>query len=360
MGVKIQGPEYNGIEHQTPKLTIRADLNFDGDFEDANEIFETEFSGSGGLIEVEHSYTVIDDGPAPGDQLPVNQMRVEAKLGNNAPITQFAEVRNLPPQFNARPTLTMEMNANNQSVAVFTASIKDDGGLDSHQLTVSWPDGVSVTTNDTVNELDPEIGPVFQKPIQLRYVIPESRSSLLPLTLTIRDDDTGEATYQMSTVDVGVNDDDDNESGIKDLAEFQVDDEDDLIRLDRESIFEYTVPDRQGAYVLQYDPTKIRIWDSEEKTNLILPTNYFPFNASQFAYSLDIGVIAYTGQSAMWVEGLEAGSASIALDWYDNIWNHSYLYGGTVSVVVWGLDLDIDSDNDNGFNYPEGDDWESI
>ena len=218
----------------------------------------------------------------------------------------------------------------------------DPGLQDLHTAKVIWGDDVETWTDiTTINNRD-----CNEKTIALlRYL--NSNAVIYPLTIIVKDDDSGQSQRVYSKLSVLRNDDDDNRNDESDLFDNGFADND----LKSVSSLLPTIPvGKEGLLALNYNSNVIRVWDSQDKKNLVLPYQGGGYQVG----------IPYTGQGSLWVEGVSLGSTQISVTWIGtdtsgNGCTQVTITGNTVIINVLGLDLDIDSDNDDEL---ERDDWE--
>ncbi len=189
----------------------------------------------------------------------------------------------------------------------------------------------------------------------------EGGESIYPVEVRVEDDDLSPAAdpgefsiFKMSRLDVALNDDDDNKSNVKDLAEHPVSKEDDLREVDLKPLLPPVKTDAK-EYFFSYDSARIRVWDTADKQKLILPRTSMPLTIGGSSFS-GLPTIPYTGQEKVFVEGITSGRAAITLSWLPTALALVNPYpicqppspnsfGGSVDVTVWSIDVDIDSDN---------------
>lgn len=350
--VSVPRPADSG--QANPQLIVQADLNFDGQFNDLDETIR--FPARLGMESFEVAFTVRDDGPSPGNGTATDRINVRASIADQTATTS-ATVANVAPWFVQPPTLTFEIDAQGVPVAVVTAEFADPGLLDTHTLDIHWGDGRTSTASTA--PAPPHQPHHLTRTLRVVRPLTGNERNLHPLNLVLRDDDTGEAAFYLAALDVRLNNDDDDNNTIPDQQERDVTGENDILALSLSAATALVPAGATGNYQFQYDTNVIRVWDSEEKHNLILPSTVWagpPGGASPAG-------IPYTGQESVWVEGVSIHTTAISLSWTDTAPPETAEAPqttplATVRVTVWGLDLDIDSDNNNGFGLPENSDWE--
>src|SRR5690606_26115524 len=102
-------------------------------------------------------------------------------------------------------------------VAVVTAEFADPGLLDRHRLHVRWGDGnISTAITDPILPNQPA---GFTRTLRVTRTLAGNERNLLPLNITLQDDDTGEAAFNIAAFDVRLNNDDDNNNRTPDYQE---------------------------------------------------------------------------------------------------------------------------------------------
>ncbi len=340
-------------------LTVTADLNFSGSIE-ANERFEIA-NISGELKRYRfNGIPILDDGPWPGNGTASDNLEIKVYLAN-AEANTTIPVLNLNPRFVGLPTMEQVVDENGFEVIRVSVQIADPGIHDFHTVTIDWDDEVSLTTTSFVPTTFCGSFPGKMYTIERRNT---PNAQPLPLKITVHDDDLSSSPFTMLGLDLLLNNDDDNQSGMRDLEERGVDGEDDIRHLDLRRLISTDTSPETGTYILHYDMSVIRVWDSVEKNFLIHPYGAFVGGPGDLP---DIPIMQYTGQSDVYVEGFSDTTTTLSLawisnhdkiDWQPNICDGKAVLSGSVNVRVWTMDMDVDSDNDNGFDSPEFDDWE--
>ncbi|WP_146405989.1 lipase family protein [Allorhodopirellula heiligendammensis] len=381
-------------ERPAPDLTVFADINFDGDFDDDGEMVRFK-SGEFGARSKDYGlydqysgfdayFSIIDDGISevqngvPGNNTPSDDVEIRIEFTGEL-IEKTAEVNNVQPLFTSRPSVTTETASNGSKLLVVSSALWDPGVMDRHHVSVKWADGTTSNATDESTTVDPvtlEYLPTKWKIIRVARPMPTDGQPLYPITVTLHDDDKGDTSYLIQTSDVSRNNDDDNTNGIEDLFEGGFVLDDDVVALELSSITGDHVaaanqpvedppagdepPQDQGAsepegnFYLGYDTQQIKLWDSREKN-----IQYTPGEQKDVDHP-------YTGESDVWIEGIGVGTTRITLSWQPSFGEDEppdfeqerNILLGHINVTVWGIDLDIDSDNNNGFNYPDNSEWE--
>ncbi|KLU03234.1 Phospholipase A1 [Rhodopirellula islandica] len=374
IGGHIDGPidDYqNPFPGTAPTLTIRADLNADGAF-DENEIVQVRNYGPGWIRDPTESYDyytgfyvsfpVPDDGPSPGNGQPEDEIKIEMELERVQ--NSSAPVLNIAPQFSGRPSVNYGVNDSGKSIARLQISVFDEGVFDSHRAIVHWADGVTTEAWDQVDETANDYVPTHHKSVSLERVLSGNEGDLLPATINLFDDDLGTAQYIIQADDLLRNNDDDNQNEVDDLLDSGFSD-DDLIFLSLDGLTGSFTEPATGELVLHYDENRIRLWDTRDKDNRILP------NRDEDT-PLDIGAgIPYDGRSSVFVEGLGVGETRLTMAWraFEQTfaereqnprpaWTPTSIVLGHNDLIVWGIDVDIDSDNNNGLDLPDNSETE--
>ncbi len=349
----------NGFDSGTyvvaPTLTIEIDANFDNIFS-ADERLEE----SGIDVGYHEGLTVVfrDDGKPPGDGGPSNAAKVHIHFGNsgNNDIDTTIEVKNVDPVFVSAPVITRFRNADDKLVVRAAATIFDPSNQESFKFKANW--GGNPSDNTEHNYVysaaldDPNLSK-YRDVVVDRIVENESTFVALPLVLTIADDDTGLSKYTLKAADVIVNKDDDNTNNVEDLHDYGFADND-LIEFPIGDFITDTMRTGTGQYILQANNSAVLMWDSATKTKQI--NSYY--GGSNSGYTGES--IPYTGQQTIWLEGVSPGSTTITLAWQGTPAGGSTgdgrpIYGGSVTVTSWGIDVDIDSDNTQAIEHSN---WE--
>jgi len=346
----------NGQFAANQVLTIGSDVNFDEEIDTGDYREFNQWNAITGPGWYSYSFHFPDDGPWPGNGTPDDEVNI---VINFAGVTaaRTVTVVNVAPIWHTRPTITKTALPENQWLIRVAAEVFDPGVRDELTFVGQWGDGVTTTWASNAQPANANL----VREVHLERVVSDLASvELLPLSLAIYDDDTGHSKFTFQTLDVTLNDDDDNENGIKDKLEPGFDSEDDLFAASLANLIPLGVGEN-GEYLLQYDPSSILLWASDLKDTLIVPYNTFGLGTDRAG----VTIVPYTGQTDVWVEGIGSGASTIQLDWRDPAGGLQYglpfdriLFGGVIDVGVWKLDVDIDSDNNNGFNLPEGSAWE--
>ncbi len=305
------------------------------------------------------AFQVKDDGTSPGDGTPQNAIKVGYTFSGTSEST-MVNVKNIAPVITSEPQVLHQITADNKLEVTVSVNITDPGVYDDETLTVKWSDGVESTV---VIEGD-RPGALFTsttRTLKLTRVVAGS-TTIKPVSLEVKDDDSGVATYEWGSEDISINNDNDNGLPEIDLVESGVNDPD-INQLDLSHVRGPMRNLDEGHYALSYDMNTIRLWDSAAKETLIASSW-----AGRLGAQFDIGgnhlvnVASYSGQANLWVEGISPGRTTIKIFWQSNKQQRcdAELTGvtGQTDVRVWGIDLDIDSDNNNGLDPPDYSPWE--
>ncbi|WP_068141541.1 hypothetical protein [Roseimaritima ulvae] len=408
---KIDGPREYGELLPPPQLTLQADLNSDGDFDDPHE---QAYSGpDSGMYfygeEFSWSFPLVDDGPVPGDGEAQNVITVRAFFGtlvegeagttdrfvspdqdlspddmpqppadDGPPITlATADVLNVDPYWTRPPELSWQTDEDGNPVAAWSIGYQDVGKLDAHRLQVRWGEGPAELL-DAEPEAHEDCEEVLQgmpceheHTVLVTQQVPATAQEAESVTLTVADDDTGTADYTILNLDVIRNNDDDDQNERSDFLDSGHESEDDLVELDLTNFMTSEMDPqsddyREGEFQLQYNGQNIHIWDSPAKDRFILPAGMLMEDALDMAYELYPGteIVPYTGQEHVWVEGLQPSVNDVYLS-YSYVGDpagfaehQAVRFLGQAQITVWGIDVDIDSDNNDGFDYPKNTQWE--
>lgn len=260
----IEGPRswQNGPIIDPPTLTIRVDKNFDNDFLDAGETITHDWNGDSYSGYFDYYFHIQDDGTSPGDGTASNDINFDLTIDGNTK-TGVAPALNVAPVFSAHPRFFRSVGPLAVPQVEVRLSLYDQGALDRHKAKVVWADG---------SESSVPFGlPGATKEISIFRNTALETSKLLPLTLTLEDDDTGSAIYTIQLLDVGVNSDDDNTNKVNDGSFFDKFDDEDIRPLSLASLKNPSMSSATGQFALVYDLNAIRVWESQDKQKLILP-----------------------------------------------------------------------------------------
>ena len=336
---------------QWPTVAVHADLNSNGN----DDLGET-------IRYIDHLpgwfyayFTLADDGPSvmpdatPGNGRPSDAITitVTATLAGSVIGTELrhATAVNVPHGFKAAPVVSI-VEGVDTTIRV-TAKVYDAGQRDKHRLEVTWGDG-TITTGNWHNASATEV--VVDRIVPQGNPIP----NLYNATFQLLDDDADSVDFLMHSLDVRLNDDDDDLNYQLDRLDdpgpgVGVSAEDDLVLLALTNLMPNATGTQPGTLVLGYDISTIKIWDSADKQNLILPHGWGSTYLSTGSVS---SAIHYSGQSTVWVEGvgINPDATTIKLSWADNDWlqtntfsvfdegsyeNEKVVHGGSVLVTVW-------------------------
>ena len=344
MHVDLEGPtDENGYFLTPQTLIISADVNFNGVIEESEKYVEQNIT----TWENHDNYSVVsfdvpDDGPWGGNGTSSDNLKINISFAGDT-ATDTLAIDNVAPLFAYHPELSVIETAPNSYEAKLTILVVDVGIQDKHKAIVRWGDGV-VTESEFVQSDFCSIGKTVSV---IRYI--SSNSVLLPLSINVEDDDRGAVQTTLSKpLDVVVNNDDDNQNSKQDLVDRGFSD-DDVRSLSLSSYLSADMNNQHGTFGFSYDSSTILVWDSQDKQHLILPTDSDLLNNVDWPTD----AMAYTGQTTVWVEGIAPGKASVSFSWtpfdYEPYQYHciNIVFGGSIGVRVWGIDLDIDSDNND-------------
>ncbi|QDS95898.1 hypothetical protein FF011L_46990 [Roseimaritima multifibrata] len=388
-------------------LQIQADLNFNNQNDEGETIWSNDdiiyFIGT---HEVVASIGLIaDDGPWPGNGRPQDDLKVTIQTSEET-IESEVIVKNVPPVFASVPTVEVTEDTDGNRLLNLSVSVIDPGRQDQLRMIANWADGETTTGEWSPNSQFDMM--TLTRMIPAGAALPE----IYPLTLMVHDDDIemtngefnpetiGLASSQITVthVDVAYNNDDDDGNNYPDLWDRPDDNyrisgdmdppqgdaivpvnkpissENDVIAYQVADIRPQMVPATEGRYILIYDPTIIRLWDSAHKTQWIKPHNSPDTTADTFGVGRPLQGIEYEGQDTVFIEGINISPSqtSIQMAWVADGWNFTsddtlperesdspkQVIGDIVIVDVWGIDVDIDSDNNDGYAQPAGDRWE--
>jgi hypothetical protein len=301
-------------------------------------------------------FHALDDGkwvfpePYPFGKSNEDSIEVRAQFGSDNK-KETMTVVNVAPQIVTSAGLSYETDVQGNTFAMVSVLFFDPGTVDRFKASVTWGDNVESNSSVTYDS------GIF-KGITVRRQI-ANNAVLIPLELKLEDDDSGSGARTLTKLDVAVNNDDDNENDVEDLFDSGFDDND-LKQVNLEELKTSEMEQGKGSFRLHYGMGAVRLWTSQSKTTLILPNDYYNPDPNDL---LGVNFVFYSGQSTAWVEGVSPGTSGITIGWIP--WEQSILYsivdevfGDSINVGVWGIDLDIDSDNDNGFDFPDNSQWE--
>ena len=340
----LEGPlDASEYLFQLPQLLrISADVNFNGTIE-ASEMQETMVTGPN--QNVSFSFQFHDDGPSPGNTTPKDNVDIKIEFVGDVK-TETITVNNVAPTITSLPYLDYGRDAQGKYIDVSIGKV-DPETQDRHRLRVKFGEMAEVVGPWELNFRGCENRQVG---VRVYYT---TLATLYPMTIVVEDDDSGRDQRTYTAVDLAVNSDDDGPNNVQDLNDRPADaNEDDLLPITGLTVAAMDPDSAKGTFYLNYDSSVILLWDSPEKTNLILPRS-----------GVIVGGIDYTGQTTLWAEGVSPGSSKIYVTWHktnwDEIWNcETDLIGNMVTARVSGIDVDIDSDNNRGVLPPDRDPWE--
>jgi len=358
--LELEGPVNDLGSFIVPQyLTITADVNFNGLIDEVEQFSGWVYSsnwmegGWGALFGEYAGYHVRDDGPSPGNGTSSDPIDVHVQFAGDSQ-TKTITAENVAPQIVTSAALTYDSDQYGNTLATVSVSFYDPGYLDTFTASVTWGDGVVSESNSL--SFSGIVG-VLRTVSVTRQI--NTGTTLIPLKIDVSDDDLGEGERKLSKLDVASNTDDDNQNSIEDLFDDGFADDDlKMVSLDGLKTSEMNAD--EGVFQLHYGMGAILLWTSQSKTTLILPSGYYSGESDNLS---GINYVIYSDQSTAWVEGVSPGVSSITIGWIpgeDSIL-HDFVdevYGNSINVGVWGIDLDIDSDNDNGFDFPDNSAWE--
>ena len=199
-GFIVKGTVTDPGVQDTHTATLEVDLNFDGDVNDDGETVSVSLTQvSPGSYTFEKTIAaVLDDGPAPGNDTAQDPLPVTISVRDDD--TGVGEgqrsrtIFNVAPAFAPAPDdISFQFDDDfNITSASISGGITDPGHKDIHTVVVEWGDGVTQTLLDasasfTVRRtFSPD--PYF------------SGDSLYPVTVHLKDDDTGKETFVVQRV----------------------------------------------------------------------------------------------------------------------------------------------------------------
>lgn len=368
-------------------LQIQADLNFNNQNDEGETIWSNDdiiyFIGT---HEVVASIGLIaDDGPWPGNGRPQDDLKVTIQTSEET-IESEVIVKNVPPVFASVPTIEVTEDTDGNRLLNLSVSVIDPGRQDQLRMIANWADGETTTGEWSPNSQFDMM--TLTRMIPAGAALPE----IYPLTLMVHDDDIemtngefnpetiGLASSQITVthVDVAYNNDDDDGNHYPDAWDQPdangITTEDDLLPYSLAEILPQSHPQEPGHFVLNYDPSVIRVWTTANKTGWIRPQNFSEHADTIYGDNEPLEGVAYGGQAEVFIEGvgITPHHTAIQTAWIAddstrstqgifsaaNFATNQLVIGGTAHIDVWGIDLDIDSDNNDGFNPPAGDRWE--
>jgi hypothetical protein len=197
-GFRVEGTLRDAGVQDTHLVTLKADLNFDGDFADTGETAQLSLTPG----PFAHDFgAVVDDGPSPGNSSALDELdfRIEVvdddtgRVSLNPTVT----VHNVAPQFDAPPTISVELDENGRpSSATISGTFVDPGREDAHEVNVAWslergsgPDSVHLSPGETSFSITRTFPP-NDRPLGPSYI---------GASVQVQDDDTGQAAVCAGT-----------------------------------------------------------------------------------------------------------------------------------------------------------------
>lgn len=332
----IDGPRDGSLQFTSmQRLVVMADVNFNNRF-DIGEVFNLNVSGPTDYLGYESFRFIASDDGIPWDDTPRNQLKVLVQFADRQAERQVTVVDDAP-QFTTVPNLSMEKDSAGNTVARVTANFADEGFFDQFDATIKWGDDVT-ETNRILN--------TQTRTVSFTRVV-TANTILEPLTITIKDDDGQSSSRKLTKLDVIVNNDDDNQNSVNDDDESGFSD-DDLKSINLEDLKTANMNPQTGKFKLHYGYGGIRLWTTQTKSMLILPTDYPATNLGIEGQDY----VFYSNQSTVWVESIALGESTITMGWtLKNPTNNTEsleTFGNAIHIYSWGIDLDIDSNNNSG------------
>ena len=315
--VTVDGPFDDGAQ----TLVITADVNFDGTIGDGEKwIYQRTEPGAESF-----GFTMRDDGPSPGNGTSQDPLTIRAEFVDDVK-EKKVEVKNVEPDLVGVPSVFYH-ELNGERFAVVRFSVIDPGVNHIHTATLTWSDNVVTEAGGFIKAYTCSY--VFTKIIS-RMVLPGVQVSVK--SLVVRDDDLGVTRRFRENLELDVNDDDDNLNLQEDLSDRGFND-DDLKPINLQRLITPGMDPRRGTRYLHYDPSSVRVWNSQSKRNLI------PNGSS------------ITDQDQVWVEGVSASRSEITIQWNssDGVGCSVFgsITGNVIDVIVTKQMLDLDTDSDN-------------
>jgi len=152
----------------------------------------------------------------PGNGTSFDKLRIKAYLAD-AEGAEVITVLNANPHIIGVPSISHTKDANGNDLVRVTVQITDRGVNDIHAVWVEWSDGVRLGSSQYQPAQTCVVGGPAKTFVVERVVNPTVRP--LPFTITVRDDDLGVATFAMESLDLALNNDDDNHNNTIDMNE---------------------------------------------------------------------------------------------------------------------------------------------
>jgi hypothetical protein len=351
-GVTVE-VELEGYDPYGATLVVEADTDFSGAIEEDERYVYSNAYYAFYYYHYLTSFRFSDDGPSPGNGTSSDNVVVNAYFAGDSE-SKTIEVRNQDPYFASHPSLLFSSNDDGENIAIVDVAISDKGRFDDHTVEVTWGDGTTTTVDAPYDEFSENYA--VSKSVQVERVVSPG-DDVFPLTVSVTDDDLGSVSYELDDAAATLNNDDDDADAETDLFDFDNPDEDDLVEIDLSSLPTGTLSDEDGTFYLNYNPSVVRLWTSEARTELVLPSYDDGYYWDDGNYVSDgnlwgFSEVNYTGQTTLFAEGIGLGQTWVQLSWQPDP-SYEYceqeglhtVYGGGVRISVVGLDLDIDSDN---------------
>ena len=266
-----------------------------------------------------------DDGPSPGNGTSQDRLTIRAEFVADVK-EKNVEVKNVEPDLVGVPSVFYH-ESNGERFAVVSFAVTDPGMNDVHTATLTWSDDVVTEGSGFIRAYTCSY--VFTK-IFSRTVLPGVQVSIK--SLVVRDDDLGVTRRFRENLELDANDDDDNLNLQEDLSDSGFND-DDLKSINLQQLITPGMDLRRGTRYLHYNPSSVRVWDSQSK-GILIPNGR-----------------SITNQDQVWVEGVSASRSEISIQW-----NTSEgvgcsvlgsITGNVIDVIVTKQMLDLDTDSDN-------------
>ena len=256
--VTVDGPFDDGAKI----LVISADANFDGTI-GVGEEWTYQLTGPGAES---FGFTMHDDGPSPGNGTSQDRLKIRAEFVDDVK-EKNVEVKNVEPDLLGVPSVYYH-ESNGERLAVVSLSVIDPGVNDVHTATLTWSDDVVTVSSGFTKSYTCSY--VFTKIIS-RTVLPGVQVSIK--SLVVRDDDLGFTRRFRENLELDANDDDDNLNLREDLSDNGFND-DDLKPISLQQLLTPGMDLQRGTRYLHYNPSSVRVWDSQSKSNLIPNGSY--------------------------------------------------------------------------------------
>jgi hypothetical protein len=342
--------DFGGDEElgNTEVWTIGADTDFSGNIE-PNETLEFYVGEAYDFFAT--PFVAVDDGKSEdGNGTLTDTMDVEIRFRGTVYELQATYI-NVPPEVTQANISYQHITNSNGTVDVIGTldySAQDPGIYDDKTVTVSWGDqstttqeiycmdeGVSICESEFSGTITKRFNNIQSSTVSGLFggtVDSETPFALYPVSVLVTDDDTGTGQRDITIIDVPVNDDHDLVPDEEDRVSLASnDDEDDLVQF---NIGQWLIPQLDplvGEFILSYDPSKIRLWDTATKENRFVP-GYESIDAPLDAAPDDL-TVPYSGQRDIWIEGISPGETSISLSYYDDD-GYNYIDAGKQKINV--------------------------